>query len=41
MPLTAYKDTMKGVFKHIRQLDELMVKICECTESEVEKEGVK
>ena len=39
VPLNAYKDTMKSVFKHIRQLDELIAKICDCTESEVEKEG--
>lgn len=38
VPQAAFKDTMKGVFKHIRQVDELMAKICECTESEVDKE---
>ena len=41
VPLAAYKDTMKSIFKHFRQLDEIIAKICDCTEVEIEKEGVK
>lgn len=39
VPLTGYKEKIKSVFKHIRQLDELMAKICDCTEIEIEKEA--
>ena len=41
MPLAAFKDTIKSVFKHLRQLDEILAKVCDCTEVEVEKEGMK
>ena len=41
VPLAAFKDTMKGVFKHFRQVDEIVIKVSECVEVEIAKDGVK
>ena len=37
VPLAAFKDMMKSIFRHFRQLDEIMAKICNCIEVEIEK----
>lgn len=40
VPLAAFKDTMKAVFKHFRQVEEIIGKICDCTEVEIQKDGI-
>ena len=34
IPLAAFKDTLKSVFKHYRQTDEIVAKIAECVSVE-------
>ena len=41
MPLAAFKDTLKAVFKHFRQTDEIVSKVAEAVTIETEKDGVK
>ena len=41
LPLAAFKDTMKGVFKHYRQCDDIVQRTGECVTQESEKDGVK
>ena len=41
IPLAAFKDTMKNVFKHYRQADDIVQRTGECVCEETEKEGVK
>lgn len=41
LPLAAFKDTMKSVFKHYRQADEIVQKTGECVYQETESNGLK
>ena len=39
IPLIAFKETMRKVFQHFRQAEEIVNKIAECVEVEVQKEN--
>lgn len=41
IPLGAFKDAMKGIFTHFRQVDEIMTKTAECVETEIVRDGMK
>ena len=41
MPLNAFKDVTKGIFKHFRQMEEIVAKVSEGVETETAKEGFK
>jgi len=34
VPLNAFKDVTKGIFKHFRQMEEVVTKVCEAIETE-------
>jgi hypothetical protein len=40
IPLAALKDSMKSVFKHYRQVDEIVAKTAACVEVELAKDGM-
>ena len=40
VPITTFKETIKGIFKHFRQVDEIITKISECVKSEITKNGI-
>ena len=40
LPINTFKETIKGVFKHFRQVDEIITRISECVKSEITKNGV-
>ena len=39
LPINTFKETIKGVFKHFRQVDEIITRISECVKSEITKNG--
>ena len=41
VPLAAFKDTMRAVFKHFRQVEEIQAKISECVSEDTQKDGIK